>query len=342
MPRTLARGILLAPAIVATFAATAYAGIVEVTPQFEISFTAAAGETNDLRVTTQRVAVPLFQCGPTDCTDGTTVGYRYDITDAGAQLLPGPGCLPAGQGAAVCMLTGQAVRVRADLGDGDDSAVVLAYHGSLLGGTGHDRLTTASSSGDAVSGGPGDDVLTDLGGGFDGVYYTERTAGVSVDLEAGTGGEAGEHDSLTGFEDVYGGEGPDVLRGAPYENPGAGRAGHNVLVGNGGDDVLRANGSRDTLRGGAGDDRLDGDRWQSSLDGGTGDDVIVGGALEDVLIGRDGNDQLFGADGDDSLDGGAGNDALDGGPGRDSIRCGTGLDTNVPDPLDVLVDGCEA
>jgi hypothetical protein len=213
------------------------------------------------------------------------------------------------------------LRVDVDGGEGDDR---LAGTGRLAGGPGADGLRSAGGSA-MLAGGPGPDLLDPSDGG--GLDYSERRAGVSVNLAGdAAAGEPGEGDRvLPGATAFRGGEGPDVVLGAPA---GA------------------------DMEGGAGDDRLTGSRREhNSADGGAGDDVLSGGGAydrleggqgSDVVVGRGGDDELF-ADvdaspepfvrdvlragaGEDYLLGGAGPDTLDGGPGPDTLIGAGGVD----------------
>ncbi len=150
---------------------------------------------------------------------------------------------------------------------------------------------------------------------------------MTVDLTAGTGGQTGEHDVLTGIEDatasgtLIGDDGPNFLTGG---------GGGDVISGNGGDDTLVGEAGSDTLGGGAGKDRLYGDTTfgdgdgADHLDGGPGDDWLDGGpGAADVVDGGDGNDIVNGGGHEDAavLDGltGDGPDQIDGGPGFDIL-----------------------
>jgi hypothetical protein len=214
-------------------------------------------------------------------------------------------------------------------GDGHDE---LTGQGSLLGGPGPDVLT-GSEGQDTLSGGaggdllrglggddvlsgdgdgsdagspaPGDDLL-DGGGGLDTASYSERSAGVSVDLaDRATDGQAGEHDQLVGVENVTGGRGPDAL---------SGDGGPNVLQGGDGDDVLR---------GRAGDDRLVDGAGTDALFGGDGADKLTASGAGDRAVGEAGNDSLIGGTGA-ALDGGDGDDAF--GSAFTTPVCGAGHD----------------
>lgn len=132
-------------------------------------------------------------------------------------------------------------------GSGDD--IVLAGAGNdsvdggvgddvLDGGDGNDRLKGGESD-DELIGGAGDDLLAggadddvlDGGEGTDTADYSDDTAGVVVDLSAGTaeGDEAGS-DELVSIENVIGGAGDDVFTGDTGNNAFTGGAGRDTLV----------------------------------------------------------------------------------------------------------------
>lgn len=205
-------------------------------------------------------------------------------------------------------------------GEGND---VLSGAATLIGGAGNDVLTGADSPpcdkympycSERLVGGPGDDVLNALGGddtligdgddrgnddrgggndvldggaGEDRLYFPGRTTGVRVDLAAGVSrGAAGETDRLWGLEIVYGGDGPDLLRGSHAPDELYGGLGADVVEGGGGNDELHDTSpstvggprphdrDRDTLRGGSGDDRIDSEGGGDRLDGGSGNDSL--------------------------------------------------------------------
>ncbi|MBL4645600.1 MAG: hypothetical protein JKY99_03985, partial [Rhizobiales bacterium] len=118
-----------------------------------------------------------------------------------------------------------------------EDAVLVGGIGSdlLAGGFGDDRLT----------GGAGSDNL-DGGAGVDVAVYGTSSAGVTVDLDAGTGtsGDA-SGDVLVGIESLEGSRFADTL---------SGDGGDNTLSGGAGDDILAGRGGADTLHGGSGTD----------------------------------------------------------------------------------------
>lgn len=200
----------------------------------------------------------------------------YTVTDAGAPLDPGPGCVTvspaevrcptaravtdrsafvdAGSAADRVALTGLASRTAAEVRGGAGQDVIFGRQGAdlLLGGGGDDALAGGPGV-DRLDGGPGDDTLHG-GSDRDWVSYQWRSRPVTVDLARQAGGSAGEHDLLLELEGVIGGAGADELRGSGESD---------TLVGGEG----RA---RDRVRGRAGDDGLIGHR----VAGGPGDDVV--------------------------------------------------------------------
>ena len=194
---------------------------------------------------------------------------------------------------------------------------------TLFGEAGNDLLDGGDGD-DTLSGGLGNDVLIggigadDLDGdeGIDTASYADSSAGVTVDLLAGTGTGGDAHgDTLIDIENLTGSNHDDTL---------IGDAGANVLSGDAGNDALSGGEGSDTLIGGAGDDALAGGAGADILFGGAGNDTIHGGAGNDMLSGGAGNNALFGEGGDDLfvldgvgpstsswVDGGAGSDTLD-------------------------------
>ncbi|MCE6957695.1 M10 family metallopeptidase C-terminal domain-containing protein [Cereibacter sphaeroides] len=195
----------------------------------------------------------------------------------------------------------------------------------VLDGGNDGDILYGDAGNDTVIGGAGQDYLNG-GEGIDTVVYAGSSAGVTVDLAAGTasGGDADgpvqivgrgtaiRHDILADFENVVGSSHDDRL-------VGDGRA--NRLSGGSGDDTLTGGGGRDTLNGGAGRDTADysvatsgvtlilglggsqGDTYRSieNLAGSGLGDRIVGDRAANVLTGQGGADILFGLAGDDTL-----------------------------------------
>ncbi len=171
------------------------------------------------------------------------------------------------------------------------------FAGTIQGGVGTDTLdysshttgrvyTVSASNGGDVGGNPftsiegvktgaGDDTFLLLsagrvtgainaGGGTNLLDYTGRTSAVRVNLALGTATSTG---GVSGFVNVTGGSGNDVLFGDGSANVLQGGDGNDILSGMGGDDALSGGDGRDLLFGGAGSD---------ALDGGADDDIVVG------------------------------------------------------------------
>jgi hypothetical protein len=105
-------------------------------------------------------------------------------------------------------------------------------------------------------GGAGNDTY--IGGiGIDTVRYTSATTGITVDMAAGTatGNEIG-NDSLSGIENIIGGQAGDTLRGDALANDIDGYTGDDLIEGAGGNDTLTGRAGNDTLNGGSGNDSL--------------------------------------------------------------------------------------
>jgi Ca2+-binding RTX toxin-like protein len=182
---------------------------------------------------------------------------------------------------------------------GDDN--ISAYY-FADGGDGNDTLTSSGT----LIGGNGDDVLRSAGGsdtliggnGLDTVDYAGDSAGLTVDLMAGT---TSHGDRLSSIENASGTGFADVL---------IGNAAANALSGGAGDDVLASGGGADILTGGDGLDMADygGSGAAVSVNLATG--AVSGGhAQGDVLTGIEG---VRGSAYADVLTGGAGNDVLEG------------------------------
>src|SRR6266545_965702 len=226
-----------------------------------------------------------------------------------------------------------------DGGDGNDTVgferspagVTASLATGKASGEGSDTLVadenlSGSSFADALTGDTGANILEGRsgsdtfvgGGGSDTVSFRQLPAAVDANLGTGTASGQGS-DTLSGFANLIGSGGNDILRGD---------GGDNTLMGWGGDDLLA---------GGSGRDSADFSRLHSAVDAslatgtatGQGADTLSGvenlegSALADTLSGDDGNNVLEGR---------AGNDALEGGPGSDTAsfrRLPAAVDANL-------------
>lgn len=244
-----------------------------------------------------------------------------------------------------------------DLSGGSGNDVVLAGSGDdiiRMGFAGEEERQTSLPATD------GDDVYSG-GEGIDTLDASAASAGVEVDLEAGTAtGETIGSDRVEGIENVVGTDHDDTVTGDDGDNTIHAGAGGDQLAGGAGDDIIDAGDGDDTVIvfASSGNDHDDGD---DVYHGGTGIDAIDLTALveavvadiqeqyvEGVEIGRDtitnfeivrggrGNDKLNGSSNNDILHGGAGNDRLKGrgeddiligGDGNDEVEGNDGDDT---------------
>ncbi|WP_131574243.1 calcium-binding protein, partial [Paracoccus nototheniae] len=253
-------------------------------------------------------------------------------------------------------------------GAGDDLFLYAWGDGSdvVNGGDGADRLRITGTAGNetltaswngttltALSGTSAivsvEQIEVDLAGSADTLVYAAGSAGVVVDLGAGT---ASGFSAIANIANVRSGNGADVLTGNDLANS---------LNAGGGNDffVVRTDNASDLYTGAAGFDTLDlsayatdlsvdlsfatatvlgtgataalSDRVQSveALIMGQGADLAFGTAAANRLQGGDGNDTLSGVNGNDTLEGDQGNDLLVGGAGLDVLTGGLGDDVFV-------------
>jgi Ca2+-binding RTX toxin-like protein len=179
-----------------------------------------------------------------------------------------------------------------------------------VSGQGHDTIDGFFS----VVGSEHDDVIT---------------AGAETDVVRGlAGADTITVDSQEG--EVFGGDGPDVMRLGYYVYGNNGdddiRFAFKQASGGTGADVMVGTKHRDVYRAGPGGDVIRGRLGLDFVDGEEGSDRIVGGRRDDWMVGGSEDDQLAGGRGDDKLEPGdyAGSRRL---IGDDVVRGGAGVDT---------------
>ena len=137
-------------------------------------------------------------------------------------------------------------------GDGGDNEFVVLIDGAdTVDGAGGDDIVDGGDGADDLDGGTGTDI----------VGHLDSSAGITIDLGAGT---TSEGDTLAGFEDVLGTFFDDTITGDGGPNTIEGADGADELFGLAGDDVLFGgwadgfdDGSPDSADGGAGTDECD-------------------------------------------------------------------------------------
>lgn len=259
--------------------------------------------------------------------------------------------------------------------------VIGSAHDDILYGGPNDEVLVGGAGNDFIHGDAGADTLVGEAG-INTLDYAGFSGGVTLNLNtqakfnanynvvlAGShtlgeyqqhGGDA-EGDLISGFANVIGGTGNDVLTGDGNANTLNGGVGNDTLTGNGGDDTLIGGVGQNILDGGAGNDTASyaemtddllislgdvnpyaentGVTFTDTLTsienivGGSGNDSIVGSSVINVLSGGDGADIISGGDGNDIINGGAGSDGdnmtmtgLFGDGGNDTINGEDGND----------------
>jgi Ca2+-binding RTX toxin-like protein len=250
-----------------------------------VTYTAAAGERNDLTLT----AGPQ-ELGPSD-------EATFEVRDPGATIQPRSGCTRVDANHARCNLNKTrscrecdvdvwALGARVFLGDQADRFRAVVEGGGrvpspnlLDGGPGADVIQGVADAFDTIvegdiRGAPARDQIDGGGGGTaDVVSYAGRSRGVRVDIGAGTGGAGGKEDVFKNVTGATGGRGNDVLIGNSAANVLLGGSGNDRLVGIRGNDRLTGGSGRDALSGGAGRDALfSRDRARDRVNGGSGRD----------------------------------------------------------------------
>lgn len=323
-------------------------------------YTAAAGEQNNLSIT----------------TDGSG---GWLLTEAGLSPVPvtvGTGCTQVTAHQAHC--TGNVIGKSIGLGDKSDNFQDATLPGARIdGGAGNDALNAGPGNdtfAEGTSANGGDFFIGN--GGVDTVDYSGRTHAVSVTLDGtANDGETNEHDNLLGsIEKVIGGTandtmtassaapvtfdgrgGTDTLTGSNLDDTLIGGDGVDHLNGLNGDDTLRGGPGADVLAGGGGSDTADYSDFTTgvtvnlatatSSDGDvfSGVENATGGSGNDFLTGDDNNNILRGGPGQDAVSGAGGNDWLDGGTGGDVSTGGSGFDvvdySSRTAPVSASIDG---
>ncbi|WP_333805440.1 hypothetical protein [Sulfurospirillum sp.] len=256
----------------------------------------------------------------------------------------------------------------------DDTMIGNANANTFYGWGGNDTLSGGLGD-DTIYGGVGDDTIAGNGGndflvggdsvgvfaGIDTVDYSAETAGVTVNLTAGTAtGTSAGNDTLSGFSRVLGSNFADTLTG----NSSA-----DELRGSGGDDWFVMTAGNDTIYGGTtsqpnGDtvdfinattagiivnlttnsasgtdigtdiiyeiENISASNANDTITGDTNNNTLVGRALDDTIFAGAGADVIYG---DDNLLNGnfdgiqTGNDLLYGQDGNDTMYGGLGNDS---------------
>ena len=211
---------------------------------------------------------------------------------------------------------------------------------------------------------PARQVLNDANGGMDTINAAAVSTSSVINLSGGNSTIAGRVLAISGgtIENVYSGDGDDLIIGDSSDN---------LIYGGRGNDTIDGGAGKDTMLGGAGDDTYivdntgdvvselanegtdtvkanisytlgtnvenltlsgstningTGNSLDNNITGNSGNNLLNGGAGSDILSGEGGKDTLLAGAGNDILYGGEGNDWLDGGAGADTMTGGAGDD----------------
>jgi serralysin len=153
-------------------------------------------------------------------------------------------------------------------GSGDDTFLGNSDIDLFYDGSGNDKGSLGSGN-DFWFCGSGNDIVNG-GNGVDWLYFQWRsndglsalqnnTSGVTVDLAISVAQNLGVfgRDTITGFENVFGGNCSDTFRGSSAANFLGGNDGNDTLDGRSGNDTLAGNNGQDVLIGGRGSDIID-------------------------------------------------------------------------------------
>jgi VCBS repeat-containing protein len=230
-------------------------------------------------------------------------------------------------------------RLAFEAGEGHSARAFADGHVEIAGSDGADRIGGAGGA-DIVSAGLGDDLILgtegadalDGGEGTDRIDYSAFSAGIELDLAAGTALLGSDLQMLAAFEDATGTAFNDVL---------AGGTGANRIAGGGGDDLLIGSVGADALDGGEGRDRVDYSGFAFGVrvdlaagEAQLGDDLqqlaaieeVTGTGQDDLIAGDDDANRLDGGEGADDVAGGGGDDLIVGSAGADTLDGGDGVD----------------
>ena len=200
------------------------------------------------------------------------------------------------------------------------------------GGAGNDTIDggarTANPLDDIKITGSADGAIVlnrSAGSGTNRVEYTDATAAVVVDLQAGTASGGAGNDTLININQARGSNYNDLLLGSDrtdFAEEFEGWSGNDTIDGRGGFDRVQFRWGTT----GAIVDLAAARAWNDGFNGTDtliGIEGLVGSAFDDQLLGDDQDNSLSGLDGDDLLLGGDGTDTLTGGAGNDTLNGGT-------------------
>jgi RTX calcium-binding nonapeptide repeat (4 copies) len=336
-----ARRALLAAAVPAALAATALPASADAATarvsSGTLQYTAAAGETNDVRVFFDRPHIVIDDTAPI-----TAVGDGCAIDVQGRAL-----CVPGTGQAQYSLGNGRDVMrydtphaARIDMGADDDT-----YFGFRVDSIGTGGLVVQPAD---LIGGAGADLMS--------YRFSQRAVRVSLDGVLNDG-DRSKDNVRPDWEHIVGSNFKDTLTGTDVENKieeYTGLNGDDTMFGLNGTDIFNegsAPNGADDFHGQAGIDRINYSQRTTGVrvdmaslagnSGAAGEGDFIDPNTNDAL-GGSGVDTMIGGSGANAFAGGGGGDTLEGGGGPDSLFGNAGVDTLVggADP-DSLFGGSE-
>ncbi|MFH7028711.1 MAG: hypothetical protein ACHBN1_25785 [Heteroscytonema crispum UTEX LB 1556] len=130
-----------------------------------------------------------------------------------------------------------------------------------------------------------------------------------------------------GNDNLFGGNGDDVIDGLAGNDNIYGGEGNNILLGGAGDDTLFAGTGNDQFDGGEGNNTFYGGEGKNIFIAGAGNDVAYAGTGDNVFFLGNGNNTVYAGEGNNRINTGLGNDLIYTGAGNDVVTAGDGNNT---------------
>ena len=155
------------------------------------------------------------------------------------------------------------VTINEDAFKGDAAGDILSGFENIIGSA-YDDILTGNGSDNTIEGLAGADTL-DGDGGNNTLSYESSNAGVTINLERGTGDFDATNNTI--MTSSGGHAGGDKVKFSSFVH----------IIGSAHRDTLTGDNNANTLKGGGGNDTLNGDDGDDTLDGGPGGDTLDGG-----------------------------------------------------------------
>ena len=222
--------------------------------------------------------------------DGDFDGYLGEGSDTLLYFGRGDAWLDFGIGNDVLKRFAEGGVVDADLGDGNDRAIMsIVAADTIDGGAGYDKLDLKNAANESIS---------ESGLNISLTAQQDGTIVGSYDLISRIGDPAA---TFLNIEQVIASSRDDKIMGSSADDMVYGGKGNDLFQMGAGDDIAIGESGNDTMTGEAGDDRLFGGDGFDLMDGGAGDDYITGGRYSDTMTAGSGEDTVYGGTGNDLI-----------------------------------------